>query len=358
MAFPAKPDRWPDLSSIDDTEANGRDARASLLKVNAEMFVAAPARDREIIETFETLALGFLPAVDRASLAEIARILAPCEDTPDSVLDHLSRHSPEAREIVLKSAARLPVSCSDTCLGTPEGRLRLASCSALDRIIVERLLALREADVEDHLAANPAFVPTEPAFADLVRRAQDRAPLAAILLSRTDLSLADEAALYLAASREHRARIRAKIESALPHRRARLAFMLTEHDVAAFFAAARHGDVGQFEAMLTGALGFPAAAEWRILQAGRYELLALALRALGLCDKEATRIFLTLHPVLCRPLSTVKELVRTVRDVPSAVALALVEAILGVQALSGRSGPPCLSEDGDVIVYRPASASV
>lgn len=358
MAFPAKPDRWPDLSSIDDAEANGRDARAALLKVNAEMFVAAPARDREIIETFETLALGFLPAADHATLAEIARILAPCEDTPASVLDHLSRHSPEAREIVLKSAARLPVSCSDTCLGTQDGRLRLAACSAVDPIAVERLLALHEPDVEDHLAANPAFAATEPAFGDLVRRAQDRASLAAILLSRADLPLADEAALYLAATREHRARIRAKVESALPHRRARLSFMLTEHDVAALFAAARHGDVCRFEEMLTGAFGLPAGTEWRILQAGRYELLALALRALGLCDKEATRIFLTLHPVLCRPLSTVKELVRVVRDVPSAVALALVEAILGVQALSGREGRPRLSAEGDAVVYRPAGTSV
>ena len=42
---------WSDLSDL-----NGADACAALLKVNAEMFVAAPARDRESIETFEALA--------------------------------------------------------------------------------------------------------------------------------------------------------------------------------------------------------------------------------------------------------------------------------------------------------------
>lgn len=355
MASPAKPDRWPDLSSIDDTEANSRDARAALLRVNAEMFVAAPARDREIIETFETLALGFLPAADRATLVEIARILAPCEDTPASILDHLSQHSPEARDIVLKSAARLAVSCNDTCLGTHEGRLQLACRSDLERITVERLIALHEDEVDAVLAGNPALAPAEPFFGILVRRAQERPSLAAILLARTDLPLADEASLYLAATREHRARIRSKIEAALPHQRTRLSFMLTEHDVTELFVAARQGDVCQFEEMLTAAFGFPQATEWCVLQKGRYELLALALRALGLCDKEATRIFLTLHPVLCRPLSTVKELVRVVREAPGPVALALVEAILGVHALSGRSERPRLSADGDFIAYRPRS---
>jgi hypothetical protein len=353
MAFPGKPDRWPDLSSIDDAEASSQDARAALLKVNAEMFVAAPARDREIIETFETLALGFLPAVDHAVLIEIARILAPCDDTPAAILDFLSQHSPEARGIVLKSAAHLPVACNDTGLGTRDGRLQLASRPTLDRITAERLLALHEDDVDDRLAGNPAFVPTEPSFTDLVRRAQSRPPLAAILFARADLPLADEAMLYLTAPRERRTRIRTKVAGAVAHQRVRLSFMLTEHHVAELFVAARHGDVRQFEEMLTAAFAFPRTTEWRCLQADRRELLALALRALGLCDKEATRIFLTLHPVLCRPLSAVKELVRVVREVPGPVALALVEAILGVQALSGRRGRPLLSEDRSDIAYCP-----
>ncbi|HST95766.1 MAG TPA: hypothetical protein VLJ78_13410 [Microvirga sp.] len=353
MASLAKPERWPDLSGLDDAEASGGDARAALLKVNAEMFVAAPARDREIIETFEALALGFLPTVDHATLVEIARILAPCADTPAAILDYLSAHSSDARDIVVASAAHLPVSCNDGLLATPEGRLQLASRSGIDRATVERLLVLYEDDVEDRLAANVSLAPTEPGFATLVRRAQERASLARILLARADLPLADEAALYLWATHERQARIRDGIAAVAANRRAHLSFTLTEHELDAFFAASRVGDVAQLEAMMSTAFGFPPGTEWRCLQIGRHPLLALAFRALGLGDREATRIFLTLHPALCRPLSAVKALVRAVRDVPAPVALALVEAILGAAALSLRHGSGRAFAADDAIAYRP-----
>lgn len=354
MASLAKPERWPDLSGLDDAETSGTDARAALLKVNAEMFASAPARDREIIETFETLALGFLPTADHATLVEIARILAPCEDTPASILDHLSQHSPETRDIVLKSAARLPVTCNDKFLGTHEGRLQLASRATLDPVMVERLLVLHESDVEEVLAANPALVPAAPFFDDLVRRAQDRPSLARLLLARTDLLLADEAALYLSATPERRARIRDRIAASAALRRTKLSFTLTEQDVGEFFAASRQGDVRQLETMMSAVFSFPPATQWRCLQVGRHELLALALTAMGMCEKEATRIFLTLHPALCWPLSAVKALVRVVRDVPGPVALVLVEAILGAPALSERRSWRRGLEGEDAIAYRPA----
>jgi hypothetical protein len=333
MASPARPDRWPDLSGLGSQD---RDGAAALLKVNAEMFVSAPARDREIIETFETLALGFLPMVSRACLVEIARILAPCEDTPASVLDQLSRQSPEAREIVLARAARLPSPINDKLLATSAGRLQIAGRRDLDATMVDRLLAPHEPEVEDRLAANPDLAPAEPVFAALIRRAKDRPSLAHILLQRSDLILENEAALYLSATRERKARIRDRMATAAAAQRVTLSFRLTEHDVCEFFDAARQGDARRLELLMNAAFGFPAATDWRCLQIGRHELLALALKALGLVEKEATRIFLTLHPALSYPLSAVKDLVRTVRDVPSSVALALVEAILGVEALSGR----------------------
>ncbi|HZH53240.1 MAG TPA: hypothetical protein VEZ16_15315 [Microvirga sp.] len=335
MAFPARPDHWQDLSDLGAPGDDGIDAGAALLRVNAEMFVNAPARDREIIETFETLALGFLPMVDRATLVDIARILAPCEDTPATVLDHLSRHSPEARRIVLERSARLPSLLDRDLLGTRAGRLQLAARSALDSSLVERLLVLREREVEDVLAANPTLAPYEPPFAEIVRRAQDRPALAAILLSRTDLTLEHEAALYLLAPRERRMRIKDGIAAGMESQRVQLIFRLTEHDLCELLTASREGDVQRLEALMSAAFGFPAATEWRCLQIGRHELLALALKALGLADRDAARIFLSLHPALSHSLSAVKELVRAVRDVPSPVALVLVESILGAKALSG-----------------------
>ncbi|MGO4572834.1 hypothetical protein [Microvirga sp. 2TAF3] len=332
MASPATQDHWPDLSGLGLTDARNPDARAALLTVNAEMFVAAPTRDREIIETFETLALGFLPRMDHDTLVTVARILAPCEDTPASILDHLVRHSPETRDIVLGQTAYLPSTLVIKLLGTEEGRLRLAFHPSLDPATIDNLLVLHESAVEDALAANRCIAPTSPALKELVRRARDRLPLGAILLARENLTLADEAALYLAADAQRRVRIQDRIASSTGIQRATLPFNLTEHEIAAFFAASKAGDIRHLEALLTYALGFPASADWRILATGRHHLLPLALKALGFIEKEAMRIFLTLHPALNHSLSYVTSLTRVVRDVPSPVALALVEAILGVQS--------------------------
>ncbi|HZH12489.1 MAG TPA: hypothetical protein VEZ24_19225 [Microvirga sp.] len=326
MASSANPDLWSDLSDL-----NGGDACAALLRINAEMFAAAPARDRESIATFEALALGFLPKASGRTLNEIARILATCPDTPLPVAEYLRRHAPGAHELQAQPRARA-VQSRELLLATAEGRTHLASAPDLDAHTIDRLLVLREEASEDVLAANPAFSPAASGFHRLVRRALDRPALARILLQRDDLSLAHEACLYLAADRDRRGRIRERIAriavETLP------AISLSKHDVDGLLASAAESDVACFESRLTRAFGFSCSTQWRILQFGRHLLLPLALKALDLPDKAAIRIFLTLHPALCHPLSALRGLVREMRDVPSAVALFLVETILGVKALS------------------------
>ncbi|MEE1611257.1 hypothetical protein [Microvirga sp. CF3016] len=336
MASSANPDLWSDLSGFGSPDGTS-DARAALLKVNADMFVAAPARDRESIETFETLVLGFLPKTDPATLLDLARILAPCPDTPASVLEYLARHSPAAREIVQHRVTRLQPNFGTRQLATPEGRLSLASQPDLDPATIHKLLALRECAVENALAKNPAFAPDTGLFTDLLRRARQRPILARILLDRTDLPTAVQASLYLAADPERRKAIRERVETALAHRRVTLSFAVTEQDLAELLAAGLKGDDRRLEALLTTLFGFPASTEWRILETGRHRLLALALKVLGLTQQDAIRIFLSLHPALSYPLSAIRELVREMRDVPGPIALALTEAILDVRTLSGEA---------------------
>jgi hypothetical protein len=332
MASSANPGLWSDLSRADIT---GADACAALLKVNAEMFAAAPAHDRASVETFEALALGLLPKADRATLLDIARILSPCRDTPPSVLDYLQRQAAEARESVPQHAGSSAIHDARS-LATPAGRMRLASRPRLDAATVERILALREETSEDALAANPALASSTPAFRQLVRRATGRPALAHILLQRSDLTATHEACLYPAADGERRRLIRERIARSLS-RQTSVFLRLAEHDVTAFLAAAAEGDVVRFERLLTQAFGFPGSTDWRILQIGRHLLLALALKALGVPDRQAMQVFLTLHPALSYPLSAIRRLVREMRDVPSPVALALIETILGVKALSAES---------------------
>jgi len=219
-------------------------------------------------------------------------------------------------------------------LATPAGRLYLASCNELDEATIERILVLREEASEDALAANPALLPSLPAFHQLVRRAIERPALAKILLQRTDLTLAHEASLYLPAGSERRAVIRERIARDLALA-ASSSVRASGQDVKRLSAAAAQGDIAHFERLLSARLGFPNSMEWRILQIGRHVLLALALKALGLESKEAARIFLTLHPALSYPLSAIRDLMNEMRNVPQPVALALVESILGRKALCG-----------------------
>ncbi len=335
MASSLNPDLWSDLSGFGSSESATSEARAALLRVNAEMFVAAPVRDRESIETFETLVLGFLPRADSATLLDLARILAPCPDTPVSISDYLARHAPEAQAILQNRVSRFPSAVPSKQLATPAGRLQLASRPDLDPATLRRLLVMHESAVEDALAANPALAPEIAPFAELLERSRNRPALARILLERTDLSVTDEAALYLAADDARRRAIRERIAGLLAHRRVRLSCALSDRDVLDLTAAGLKGDVERLEALFTAAFGFPAATEWRLLEIGRHRLLPLALKALGMTRKDATRIVLSLHPALSYPLSALKELVREMRDVPAPVALFLVEAILSVRALSG-----------------------
>lgn len=334
MASSANPGLWSDLSDL-----NGADACAALLKVNADLFVAAPARDRESIETFEALALGFLPKADHATLRAIARILAPCRDTPRSVLDYLHRHLPDAHEAGAQHAPPSASGPDARSFATTAGRERLASRAHLDVATVERLMVLREESCDEILAANPAFSPATPAFHHLVRRAVERPALARILLQRSDLSVVQESCLYLAASRERQRLIRARIAGSFAQPSIAAA-RTPEQEAAALREAAAHGDVAGFERLLTDAFGFPAPVDWRLLQIGRHPLLALALKALGVPERDALRIILSLHPALSYPLSTIRMLVREMRDTPGAVALALVETILGTKALCGEGLTP------------------
>src|SRR5690349_8582839 len=125
MALSASPDLWSNLSGFGSSDSSS-EARAALLKVNAEMFVAVAARDRESIETFEALVLGFLPKTDTATRRELARILAPCPDTPASIMDYLARDSSGALDAPHPHHA-VPPPSGERLLATPDGRLVLAA---------------------------------------------------------------------------------------------------------------------------------------------------------------------------------------------------------------------------------------
>jgi hypothetical protein len=339
---------WPDLWDIALAERAPADARASLLVMHAEMFANAPVRDREAIASFEAIALGFLPLVELPALLAIARLLAPCPDTPDAVLAFLTRCAPETGRLVVALAPRLPETVIDLLLGTAESRVSLAVRPDLDPRTLDRLLAVHEGAVDEALARNPGLSPTLPAFELLVDRGRRNLSLARALLKRADLATADAAALYLAADSETRSRIRERVAASAVFQRAHLPLRPSRGDIERCLARAAQGDVGGFEALLSARLGLPDATAWSIVEPGRQDLLALGLLASGFSEDDATRVFLTLHPALSHSVRSVFALVRTMREVGRPVALALVEAILGTEASVERSGrhQPAMSASG------------
>jgi hypothetical protein len=316
--------------------------------LQAELFVNARARDLDTIRAFEAMILGFLPRMDAPTLTAVGDLVAACPDTPETVLVALAQRSADARAVVAGRAPHLPVAVVDLLLATPQDRPSLAARPDLDAHTLERLLAVNEDAVDAALAANPAVTHACPGFPRLVERAQERPLLAARLLARGDLTLADEAALYLQANPGRKAEIRHRIAASALFQRPQSVPRVTGAEVEDLLALAHRGEVAAFEGELAAALQLPRTTAWRFIEADRSELLPLALLTLGMAEEDAVRVFLTLHPAIAQSVPTVFALVRVVRQVARSTARVLIEAVLGASVAAERTGRhvPALDASG------------
>ena len=104
MSIPAA----ADLSGLASLARDPRlDLRPVLLRVQTDLFLAAPTRDPAMTAAFEALACGLLPALDDTAAARLARKLAPHPESPARVLELLVERGGEARHAVVASAACL-----------------------------------------------------------------------------------------------------------------------------------------------------------------------------------------------------------------------------------------------------------
>ena len=333
MSLPAA----ADLSGLASLARDPRlDLRPVVLRVQTDLFLAAPARDAAVIASFEALACGLLPAVDGVAAAKIARRLARCADAPDAVLEALVAHGGEARYAVIRGAARLAPSLREAALADPDVACALAGRADLDADTAVRLSELRDDGVDFALAMNRAI--ELPAFArdELIARAAERAALAQALLSRDDLSAPEEAALYVHADAARRGRIRARLEPFAILRRA-LGATLGDAEVAELLAAADDGRT-TFDARLADLLGVSPTPAWRFEHPSRHELLAIALAALGAPSETIVRLLLTVEPSIARSVPTVFALAALTRELEQPLAATLLEAFLGAAIPPRRVG--------------------
>lgn len=353
---------WPDeFGLVPLRRALRADSRATLFRLHTELFVNAPTRDGESIRSFEALALGFMPRLDLGSLVALARMLAPCADTPATVLAYLIQRAHETRRLVLSLAPRLPTLVSDLLIGEgPSGAVALAARAELDVTTQERLVVMENAAVDEALARNAGLSLAESVLRRLIARAADNLDLGRILLARGDLALADEACLYPAADAARRERIREALEASAPFQRTSLPARASDAEVASLLTSAEAADVVGLEAELNAALGLDPDTAWHLLRPERHELLALGLLVLGLTEAQGVRAFLTLHPTLSHSVRAVFDLTAAFRAVAPTTALVLIEAVLerGIARTGHRpAGPRLVAADASVTPTASGGAS-
>jgi hypothetical protein len=327
-----------DLSGLASLARDPRlDLRPVLLRVQTDLFLAAPTRDAAMVEAFEALACGLLPALDDTSAARLARKLAPYADAPARVLELLAERGGDAHHAVVAAAPRLAQSRIDAALAAgADVACALARRSDLDAHTVVSLIALADDGVDFDLAMNRATELSGAVLDELIERARTRPALGHALLARGDVTGPEEAALYVYADAPRRIRIRERLAPLAALRRA-AGGAIRQDDLTELSFHARH-DKAAFEGRLAGLLELPSTPEWRFDHPTRHELLALALGAAGVPADDAVRLFLLAEPSIARSVATVFELAEIARTVPQPLAATLLEAILGTVVLAGRPG--------------------
>lgn len=316
-------DALPDLSGLLElSRIEQLDLKPVILRVQTDLYLRAPRRDRAVRETFAALACGLIPTVDAETLRIVAEKLVNHPETPPAVREALLARGNGAEPATGQAAtgegdeAPLPAMLT----------ARLAALPALRREAIEDLSCDGRPEVDLALALNREVTLTGEPLRRLVGRARRSADLARVVLKRTDLAPADLTPLYLHADAAMREAIVQAVEATAGLRPcppvprglgAALTSLSTDRDVPAFVEtlAASLGLSGDF---VTEA-DEPDA---------RYDLLTLAMRAAGLHEDEAVYVFLTLNQGVARSAQRVSALVAMFRSLTRAAARDLLAALL------------------------------
>lgn len=310
--MPPKAAEAPDLSGLVELSRDRQlDLKPIVLRVQTDLFLAAPVRDRSVLAAFESLANGLVPIVDEDTALIVARKLGPCPDTPASVRESLA-----ARGGAIAEAVRLPEpqptdpESDQPAEGTPLAEIALDAAPQPSETgegtrrpraeLLTRLLTFARRDVE----------------------------LAKDLLARADLADAEIAPLWLHADTYRRLLIQDALNATASLRPCPPA----QRDLGkrlCVLSSAR--DVGAFARGLSDALGLPPDFLKAAPDAGaRYDLITLAMRAADLRESEAVHVFLTLNETVARSVERVFGLRDLFRSMSRATARDLVSAILDV----------------------------
>lgn len=321
-------DDAPDLSGlIELSRLEHLDLKPVILRVQTDLFVSAPVRDRKTVAAFESLACGLIPIVDDETAEIVARKLAPFAETPQSILAALATRGGRIRDIVVTEAPFLAPLVIEAALrdGADLG-VAFATRADLSRTAIQDMAARDLIGIDRALAENAHIDLQGQTLVRLIDRARRSPDLASSLLARADLKPGDLAPLFLFAD----AGLRETIGNATAATAALRPCPPPPREAGAILTGfSGRGDIAGFVATLAELLGlqrtFLAVTSDPSL---RYDLLTLALRAVGLHEEEAVYVFLTLNETVARSVDRVFDLVKLFRTTPRAAARDLLSAIL------------------------------
>lgn len=283
-----------------------------VLRVQADLYASVATHDPASMHAFEALALALIPKVDDETLAYVAGVLGALPDTPPAILDAI--------------------------------RARVEATTSLQK-------------PEPILDNHPALALGGHPLQALVDRAGREPDLARTLLASAELPPLEAARLYLFADQAQRAEIRATLAGAgMAGRRPMRLRRLARDVVDGLLEAAENTDAQAFGTRLADCLALGRPTLWAFHQSERRDLLALAVSAIGLCEEDAIRIFLTLDPEIARSVEAVFGLVELFRSTPRSVATMILEAALDL-TITTRAGAHAPSHAGQDLADRPGAAA-
>ena len=306
------------------------------LRVACDHFVARPPVNAVAAARFAATMTAAIPTLDEATAITLGRKLAPCPQTPQTVVEAFLRRG----NAIAETMRGRPLLMDDDDIAEAAGRdvksaEAAAKRSGLPAAVVAQLCARDERQVLLALARNRNVAFTDPQLAVLVRRGVEDDELAATLLARGAIGL-EHAGLFLQADGEQR------LEILLAARRADLARPSSassgpDREALASLEAhalARRPDF--FVRALATAIGASPDIAERIADDPHGDSLAVALAALGAPGDVMVRILISADTFSGGRYRRIHALPRLEAALSRGAARRIIDALVGNVERSSR----------------------
>jgi len=165
--------------------------RRDALRQMIDLFLSnADACDTAQTDVFDEVLFRLIKKSDRATLAEVATVLAPVQKVPAKVLGTLARHNDSSISgpVIALSPSLRPAALADIAEKAEQRMLMAIACRPkLGEVVTDVLLKRGNQDIKLRVINNPKAKLSESGFARLVIGLNGDKKLAAAISARSDV---------------------------------------------------------------------------------------------------------------------------------------------------------------------------